>query len=144
MLYLEIAGKGHRRVCKQVVTWFKDTYLPRHHISLTVLNRGLLREGVHGWCSATDRPSRPRDFLIEVHNRLGVDEYVHVLCHELWHMFQHVKGTLREKGAKQYWKGVDHSETEYEDQPWEIEARLMESLLYEDFLIYLDKSQNTQ
>ena len=59
-------------------------------------------------------------------------------------MFQHVKGTLREKGAKQYWKGVDHSETEYEDQPWEVEAKQMEGFLYEEFLKSLDKSWNTQ
>ena len=90
-----------------------------------------------------DAPSRPRDFLIEVHNGLNVDEYVHVLFHELWHMFQHVQGTLRDKGAKQYWKGVDHSETDYEDQPWEVEARQMEVSLYEEFLRSLDKSQNT-
>ena len=143
MLYLEVAGKGHRRVCKQVVTWFKDTYLPKHHISLTVLNRGLLREGVQGWCHLEDRPSRPREFMIEVHNRLGVDEYIHVLCHELWHVYQYVQGTRKDKGAKRYWKGVDHTDTEYWDEPWEVEARQMEGFLYEEFLRSLDKSQNT-
>jgi hypothetical protein len=50
--------------------------------------------------------------------------------------------SLRRSSFK-YWKGVDHTDTEYWDEPWEVEARQMEGFLYEEFLRSLDKSQNT-
>ena len=60
--------------------------------------------------------------------------YTQTLLHELWHVYQHVKGHLRDKYGKRHWKGVDHSQTSYEDQPWEIEAHSMEEKLYREYI----------
>ena len=119
--------------------WFVAKYLPRHKIDITVNHRGLLREGVFGWCTVLDSDSRPRDFEIELHNHMDVDHYAQTLLHELWHVYQHVKGNLKDKRGKRLWKGIDHTETDYSDQPWEIEAQQMELKLFEEYLTTLEK-----
>ena len=65
---------------------------------------------------------------------MDVDHYAHTLLHELWHVYQHVKGNLKDKRGKRLWKGIDHTETDYSDQPWEIEAQQMELKLFEEYL----------
>ena len=54
MLYLDIQGKGSRRRCKRVVEWFKAKYMPKHHLDITVVHRGLKREGAVGFCTVMD------------------------------------------------------------------------------------------
>ena len=135
MLYLETTGYNysHRR-CEDIVIWFVAKYLPRHKIDIKVNHRGLKREGVLGWCSVVDSDSRPRDFEIELQNGMDILSYTETLLHELWHVYQHVKGNLKDKRGKRLWKGIDHTETDYSDQPWEIEALQMESKLFEEYL----------
>jgi hypothetical protein len=43
-------------------------------------------------------------------------------------------GNLKDKHGKRLWKGIDHTETDYSNQPWETEARLMEEQLYNEYL----------
>ena len=108
--------------------WFLDEYLPRHKIILNVDHIGLLRNGVFGWVWAADCDHRPRDFEMEIHNRMNPEDYTKTLLHELWHIYQHVQGDLKDKRSQRLWKGVDHSKTDYEDQPWEVEAHKMEDI----------------
>jgi hypothetical protein len=135
MLYLNISGKRHRRLCKSVVEWFMSKYLPRHLIEVSVVHRGLLREGVYGWCTVEDCDSRPRSFLIDIHNGLDVDDYTRTLLHELWHVKQFVRGDLRDKRSKRYWKNSDISDIDYCDDPSETEAHEMESSLFSEYLL---------
>lgn len=142
MHHLYISGHNARkRVLEDLVAWFISKYLPRHHLEIEVLHRGLLREGVWGWCSVTDCNWRPRSFLIEIHNRLSKEDYVKTLCHELVHLKQIIKGDLKTKSGKRYWKGIE-IEDDYENDPSEIEAHSMESILYQEFL--LDNPINSQ
>jgi hypothetical protein len=134
MLYLDITGKGHRRRCKDVVLWFMEEYFPRHNIEVSVVHRGLLREGVYGWCTVQDSDYRPRSFLVEVHNRLDDENYTKTLLHELWHVKQFVSGDMKDKRSKRYWKGIDISNVDYENDPSEIEAAKMENVLYQEYL----------
>ena len=134
MLYLEITGKAPRRRCEDIVSWFIGKYLPRHKLDITVNHRGLIREGVFGWCSVMDSNYRPRAFEIELHNRLNVEDYCKVLLHELQHVLQHVRGDLRDKHQKRLWKGIDCSELNYDEQPWELDAMQMEEVLYLEYL----------
>lgn len=133
MLYLEQSGKGSRRLSKDVVMWFMGKYLPRHNIEVSLLHRGLLREGVYGWCSVQDCDHKPRSFLVEVHNKLDQDSFIKVLLHELWHVKQFVTGDMRDKRGKKYWKGVDISDVDYDDDPSEIEATEMENPLHYEY-----------
>ena len=135
MLYLETSGYNYsKRRCEDAVNWFIAKYLPKYKLDITVNHRGLMREGVYGWCTVMDSNSRPREFEIELHNKMNVDLYLQTLFHELWHVYQHVKGNLKDKYGKRLWRGTDHTETDYSDQPWEVEARQMEELLYNEYL----------
>ena len=131
MLYLETSGYNYsKRKCTNIVEWFVEKYLPRHKLEIAVNHRGLAREGVYGWVSVTDCDWRPRAFEIELHNKMDEKLYTQTLLHELWHVYQHVMGNLKDKHGKRLWKGIDHTETDYSDQPWEVEARSLETLLY--------------
>jgi hypothetical protein len=110
-------------------------YLPRHHIEISIVHRGLRREGVYGWCTVDDCDWRPRSFLIDIHNQLDADDYLKILSHELWHVYQFVKGDLRDKRSKRFWKNSDISDVDYEEDPSEIEAMKMESILASEYLL---------
>ena len=141
MLYLTYSGYNYsKKRCERVVNWFVNKHLPNHKVIINVDHLGLLHEGVFGWMWAADCDYRPRDFEIELHNRMNPEDYTKTLLHELWHLYQHVTGQLRDKYNKRLWKGVDHSETDYEDQPWEVEAHRMEEVLYKEYTTYLSTS----
>ena len=88
---------------------------------------------------ASDCDYRPREFEIELHNRMSPENYTKTLLHELWHVHQHVKGLLKDKHNKRLWKGIDHSETDYKNQPWEKQANTMEEYLFNRYSKYLDR-----
>ena len=137
MLYLTYSGYNYsKRRCESIVNWFVDTYLPNHKLFLNIDHKGLLRESVFGWAWVVPPDHRPREFEVEIHNRLSVEEYTSTLLHELWHVYQHVTGQLKDKYNKRYWKGIDHSKTDYADQPWEVEALRMEKILYREYTSY--------
>ena len=80
MLYLTHSGYNYsKKRCVSVVDWFMDQYLPRHHIIVNVDHKGLLREGVFGWAWTADCDYRPRDFEIEIHNRMTPEDYIKTL-----------------------------------------------------------------
>ena len=143
MLYLTTSGYNysHKR-CVSIVSWFMEKYLPNHKISVNIDHKGLIREGVFGWAWVVPPDHRPREFEVEIHNRLKPEDYIETLLHELWHVYQHVTGQLKDKYNKRYWKGIDHSETDYEDQPWEKEAHKMEKVLVKEYNRYLTHINN--
>ena len=134
MLYITTSGYNYSyKRCMRIVEWFVEKYLPNHKITVNVEHKGMLREGVFAWIwSTTDY--RPREFEIEIHNRLDPQQYTETLLHELWHLYQHVMGNLKDKRGKRLWKGIDHSKTDYKNQPWEIEAREMEEIMYREYV----------
>ena len=142
MLHLTHSGYDYSQMrCVNVVEWFVDEYLSRYNIDINVHHCRLVnRESVYGWCWATDCDYRPREFDIEIHNQLPIHMYIETLLHELWHVYQHVTGQLKDKYNKRYWKGIDHSETDYKNQPWEKQASTMEEYLYTQYSHYLKRS----
>jgi hypothetical protein len=137
MIYLDIRGFGARKkLCTDVMDYFFEKYLPRHKLNITVQHRGLGREGVYGWCSIDGETYNPRDFLIEIHNRLSKEDYIKTLFHECTHILQHVRGDLKERAGKQTWKGMDYTNADYENSPWEQEALENENKLYHEYLTW--------
>lgn len=136
MYYIDITGYGYRkRVCESVVDWFMNRYLPRHHVGIRLVHRGLKRELVYGWCDFEDDHKRPRSFLIELQSHMNSELYVKTLIHELVHLRQWVLGSLRQKRGKMYYGSTKVEDLDYEDQPHEIEAREQEETLYITYLI---------
>lgn len=103
----------------------------------------MMRDEVYGWVGVIDCDYRPRAFEIEMHNQLTLEHYTRTLLHELWHVYQHVMGVLKDKYGKRHWRGIDHSDTDYSEQPWELQAFQMEEVLYEEFLNYLTETQQS-
>ena len=135
MLFLTSSGYSYsKRRCERIVNWFVDKHLSRYKLTINVDHKRLLSEGIFGWVWAADCDYRPREFEIEIHNRLTPKDYIQTLLHELWHVYQHVKGDLKDKHGIRLWKGVDHSATDYDDQPWEKQAHIMEEILYNQYL----------
>ena len=140
MHYLETTGYNYSKSrCERIVNWFVNAYLPRYKVVINVDHLGLVRQGVFGWMWASDCDYRPREFEIELHNRMTPENYTKTLLHELWHVHQHVKGLLKDKHNKRLWKGIDHSETDYADQPWERQANTMEEYLFTRYSKYLTR-----
>lgn len=136
MYYLDITGYGYRKqVCESVVDWFMNRYLPRHHVGIRLVHRGLKREFVYGWCDFEDDHKRPRSFLIELQSHMKPKLYIKTLIHELVHLRQWVLGDLRQKRGKMYYGSTKVEDLDYEDQPHEIEAREQEETLYITYLI---------
>ena len=141
MHFLTFSGYNYsKKRCERIVNWFVDKHLSNYKLIINVDHKGLLHEGVFGLVWAADCDYRPRDFEIELHNRMNPENYTKTLLHELWHVRQHVKGQLKDKYKKRLWKGVDHSKTDFEDQPWEKDANTMEEILYREYISYLTNS----
>lgn len=135
MSYITHSGYGYsKRLCEDVTTWFLNKFLPRHKIEVEILHRGLKREAVYGYCIVIDCNWRPRSFLIEIHNGLNKEDYIKTLLHEMQHILQHIRGDLRDKRGIRCWKGIDCSELDYENSPWEIEAHQREQELCKEYL----------
>ena len=59
--------------------------------------------------------------------------YVETLLHELIHLRQWVRGTLKFKAGKMMFNNENVDKYEYMDQPQEIEAYALEGKLYSDW-----------
>ena len=136
MHYIQTTGYGYSKLlCEDVTTWFLNRFLPRHKIDVEILHRGLKRELAYGYCSVQDCNWNPRFFLIEIQTHLSKKDYIQTLLHELYHCYQHVKGDLRDKRGIRCWKGINCSDLDYDEMPWEIEAREQEETLYEEYIL---------
>jgi hypothetical protein len=135
MLTLYKSGYGYsKRLCEDVVTWFISKYLSRHKLEIEVLHRGLKREQALGFCDVAGETYKPRSFLIEMDTHLDKKTYVTVLIHEMYHVLQFVKGELKLKSSKRYFKGECVEDLEYLEQPHEIQAHYYERILYYQYL----------
>ena len=135
MLILHTEGYGFsKRLCKDVVCWFVSKHLPRHKLDITVLHRGMKREGAYGYCDVAGRHYNPREFLIELDTHMDKETYITVLLHELYHILQFVSGELKLKSSKRYYKGECMEDLEYYEQPHEISARWNERVLYGEYM----------
>jgi len=129
---LTIAGgnKHLREIAEKTITTMMKEMMPRIraiHIDVTI-KKGLQKEGGIGFCTDLS-DSKNRYFEIEIEKELGLCDFVTALCHEMVHVKQGVRGELTEKLGAQMWKGKDHTDTDYYDQPWEKEAYRMEGKL---------------
>ena len=77
-----------------------------------------------GLCESVDT----RNFIVDV----GLyGNWLSTLAHEMVHVKQFARGEL--SSSLQHWKGRDHSDTDYWDQPWEKEARRLQNKMVLEF-----------
>ena len=94
------------------------------------MHRGLKREEVRGYCDVVGDAQRPRHFLIELDTYMDKELYVKTLFHELTHMAQWIRGSLRHRYGKLCYCKTPVENWEYWYMPHEIEAREEEERLY--------------
>jgi len=136
MSYIIASGYGYsKRICKDVTSWFLNNFFPHHKITVEIVHRGLKREKVDGYCDVIGSLYRPRHFLIELDTYMDKELYIKTLFHELTHMAQWVRGSLRHRYGKLCYSKEPVKKYEYWYQPHEIEAREEEERLYEWYLI---------
>jgi len=135
MSYIIANGYGYsKKLCEDVTSWFLNTFFPRHKITVEIVHRGLKREGVNGYCDVVGETYRPRHFLIELDTHMDRELYIKTLLHELTHLAQWIRGSLRSRYGKLCYSKVPVENWEYWYQPHEIEAREEEERLFEIYL----------
>jgi len=72
--------------------------------------------------------------LIELDTYMDSETYTKTLLHELTHLAQWVRGSLRHRYGKLCYSLEPVENYDYFDQPHEIEAREQEEILYERYL----------
>jgi len=86
--------------------------------------------------------SFPREFLIELDNRLDAKQYLITLFHELMHVEQRLRNRHQQRFAPKFtnkWMGeIISSDISYEDEPWEVEAFDMQVKLYEEYTCHAE------
>jgi hypothetical protein len=128
---IDTFGYGYnRKLCEHITCWFLKQYLPKHQIQVTVVHRGLKREGVLGYCDFLQNSHRPRKFLIEIQSNLQQTEYIKTLLHELVHLKQWVTGSLQIRCGKLCYRNLPVNES----NSHETEAYEQEEILYQKYL----------
>ena len=141
--YITFGGyRNRKRLTKSVIEWFvADRKLNRFNTFVHIIDKRLWHQGNDGTCLSIDELSRPRYFEIEIENRLdNKEQYLTTLFHELRHVEQRLRGTHVQRFSSRHskvvnkWKGVPvPPETEYMDEPWEIDAYKMESVFFKEY-----------
>ena len=136
MSFICHSGYGYsKKLCEDVASWFVNTFYPRHRIYLDIEHRGLKREHAFGYCGPSDaKSSNPRNFLIEIDTHMDEELYTKTLLHELTHMAQWIRGSLRHRYGKLCYSKEPVEKWDYMDQPHEIEARKEETRLLEKYM----------
>ena len=91
-----------------------------------------------GACTTTSPPSMPREFEIELENRLDEKQYLITLFHELMHVDQRLRNRHQQRFMPKFtnkWLGeIISDDTPYDQQPWEVESFAMQEKLYEEYM----------
>ena len=126
MIFVSVYGgsKAKQNQVDKLVNFAIDTLMPR--VSKLEIDVELGCHDTQGGCIADGRT-----FQIEIDSKIKDDDFITCIFHEMVHVWQHVSKKLIEKNGRSYWNGVDHTNTSYLDQPWEIEAYKMQETLLE-------------
>lgn len=150
MNYIKAVGgnKAQRKLAEDVA-WYciYELGLGRYRtLEIEIMLNKCLDEGAYGFCYEGEND---RDFTIEVDKRIpkmhykilkgltGREAFIETICHEMVHVMQTAKGTLKDRfrgGYKKFWKGIDHTKTPYSKQPWERQAYRMQGKLLKGYL----------
>jgi hypothetical protein len=142
MLTLSIKGpKNRRHICENLIRWFVSKYISRYNVEIFVEHKNLLKDDILAYCDISKyetNQSNPRSFLIELDNKMNLELYTISVLHEMYHVLQFLRGDLKLKANKRYWKGKYIEDIPYEQQDHEIEAELKETELYQEYLDFVN------
>lgn len=147
------ATKGLRTLSEKVA-WYclEELGLAGYRtLEIEIILNKCLDDGAFGFCYEGENN---RDFTIEIDKRIpkmpkkihGYKDarhaFIETVCHEMVHVMQTAKGTLKDRfrgGYKKFWKGKDYTGTPYSKLPWERQAYRMQGKLLKGYLKYENK-----
>jgi len=80
--------KQRKQLTQKIYEFACSKYPELRNTEITVLTRGLKKEGVYGWCTPEDE----NEWLIELETTLDTHDYITVMFHELVHVKQDLAG----------------------------------------------------
>jgi len=127
IIYVEGGTNTLKRLAYCVLDYCYNELIPTYDTNI-IVDLTKPEDGLCGLCLFDGD-----DFEIEINESLSRKELIKTLCHEMVHVQQYITGELVEERCERIWKGVDHTDVNYVDCPWEIEAYKMEEILYKSF-----------
>ena len=130
MILVDVFGSGKQHdLIEDVANFAIDTLMPRVYNLEVEIEVG--QHDSQGGCVFNGDV-----FELEIDSKIKGDDLITCVLHEMVHVWQHVSKKLIEKNGRSYWNGVDHTDTPYFDQPWEVEAYDMQETLLEKWNVH--------
>lgn len=130
MILVDVFGSGKQHdLIEDVANFAIDTLMPRVYNLEIEIEVG--QHDSQGGCVFNGDV-----FELEIDSKIKGDNLITCVLHEMVHVWQHVSKKLIEKNGRSYWNGVDHTDTPYLDQPWEVEAYDMQETLLEKWNVH--------
>lgn len=104
--------------CQAINSFARQLNIHRLKTNITIRFHHQLFVDRENTCAGLCEAEGKRNFVIDV---ALYSNWLATLAHEMVHVKQFARGELNESLTR--WKNKDCSDTEYWDQPWEVEAR---------------------
>ena len=128
IITVEGGKKEQRQIVEDVVSYMIQRQMPRMKtLDIHVILKKI--DDAYGYCMSESN----REFEIEVDKRLGKNQFISTVIHEMVHVWQYATKQLTQKGCKEFWRGKDYTDAYYSNQPWERQALRMEKQLLKEF-----------
>jgi len=139
MFLIDSKGGTHsmRTIAEDVSYQILRKLMPRkRNLYLDIDITNTLKEGAYGFAYTVPDDDGGGNFsYIEIENKpSSLWTFVETLCHECVHIKQYERNEIKEARGKTMWKGEDHTDTTYYQQPWEKEAFGMQKELAQWYL----------
>jgi len=138
IMFIHGGRKRQRELVASMVDYCIESMMPhlagKVELMLELNPRLQQEEHLVGYCIAVDERRCTREVEIAIHSALGIKDMLTVVAHEMVHVKQLALGERHDKRGRIYWRGVDMTEANYEDSPWEIDAYAREDLLFKGWL----------
>ena len=128
LITVEGGKKKQRQMVEDVVSYMIQRQMPRMKtLDIHVILKKI--DDAYGYCMSESN----REFEIEVDKRLGKNQFISTVIHEMVHVWQYETKQLTQKGCKEFWRGKDYTDAYYSNQPWERQALRMEKSILKEY-----------
>ena len=128
IITVEGGKKVQRQIVEDVVSYMIQRQMPRMKtLDIHVILKKI--DDAYGYCMSESN----REFEIEVDKRLGKNQFISTVIHEMVHVWQYATKQLTQKGCKEFWRGKDYTDAYYSNQPWERQALRMEKSILKEY-----------
>ena len=128
LITVEGGKKEQRQIVEDVVSYMIQRQMPRMKtLDIHVILKKI--DDAYGYCMSESN----REFEIEVDKRLGKNQFISTVIHEMVHVWQYATKQLTQKGCKEFWRGKDYTDEYYSKQPWERQAYRMEKSILKEY-----------